>query len=179
MEPVTESGVFTKEDEASLLALVADWADQNGWETDWGECEELQNIVLRLGIPRLGKAESSVVAELSFLHPASANEKFVVAQIVASLFMEIPQENQGEVGKACLRTNRYTLVGSFGTRDSMLYYRHNLLLRPDFTYADCAQMLVDGLINLSQTIDATIDGFALVGRGVETVESAVEKGYLD
>ena len=178
-EPAAATGRFEAQDEELLMDLLEEHARLAGWETAWVAYGQTEQPVLQVGISNLGKIKAAVTAELSFLHPEGAEGSFTTAQFAAVVFSEVPEENLPEVMHACMRANQYALVGGFGVMGRTLHYRHNLLLRPDYPFIVCGQMLVDALISLRQTLDITVDGLALIARGVNTLDEVIGQGFLD
>ena len=173
------SGVFTIEDEKEVMEIVQRFADECGWSSELLLMDDVpERPLLRMDMGALGKVQVGTTVELEMIHPDDKN-LFVMAQLAVGVFDNVPKEHAAEVMRACNRLNAQVMAGTFGIKEELLFFRHPVILRPDFPLEASVQMLVDGIINLHQAIDMTIDGLAVITQGMMTLEETIEAGYLE
>ena len=168
-----------KEHKDYILNAIKEHRELQGDLCQITEVPDAGNI-LEVLLKGMGQCKIDVGFEIAFIDVGEESEiPYFSPQIGGNIFSNIPKENIPEVLKACNYINATLMSGFFGVMDGNLYYKNNLVIRSFFPDDVQIQLLADALLVGENAVNAVIDSFAFIGRGLDTLEDEIKAGRLN
>ncbi len=160
-----------------MFEMMEEFCEEMGYETHKINDEESGIYLLQIRLADLGKIQHSVIAELQFIF-LTEEEKFLTANVTATVFDECPPEHETELLRAINLINGSVANGSYFMDGNALYLSTGTTIGFNHPATDCFEVLANDLMLFFGALDCTVDGLSLVARGMCTAVEASEKYFF-